>query len=66
MDSLVQSLFGIGLHLESCIGVDGESLLVRSEIDKSLHALHAVIGDISEHRGMNCLRNCFCRTGEER
>jgi hypothetical protein len=62
MDSLVQSLFGIGLRLESCIDADREPQAVRSEIDQSLHALHVVIGNITEHRGANCLRDCFCTT----
>ena len=63
MDSLVQSLFGIGLRLESCIDVEGEPQLVRDEIDQSLHALHVVIGNITEHRGVNCLRECLCKGG---
>ena len=65
MDSLVQSLFGIGLRLESCIGVESEQELVRDEIDQSLHALHVVIGSIAEHRGVNCLRDCLCKTGSQ-
>ena len=65
MDSLVQSLFGIGLRLESCIDVASEPQLVRDEIDQSLHALHVVIGNITEHRGANCLRDCICKTGSQ-
>jgi hypothetical protein len=60
MDSLVQSLFGIGLRLESCKDDIGEPMLLREEIDQAVHAMHLVIGNITEHRGMNCLRDCYC------
>jgi hypothetical protein len=46
-DSVVQSLFGIGLHLEHCME-STEDAELRAKIDASIHGLHGIIGQIRE------------------
>jgi hypothetical protein len=46
-DSVVQSIFGIGLRLETCL--DGsKDHTIRDQLDTSIHGLHAIIQRIRE------------------
>ena len=46
-DSVIQSLFGIGLQLEHCLD-STEDVELRAKIDTSIHGMHRIIGQIRE------------------
>ena len=52
-DSVVQSIFGIGLKLEHCLNVTGDPA-TRAWLDESIQSLHAIIGRVRERGDLHC------------
>jgi signal transduction histidine kinase len=56
LDSVIQSLFGISMRLQSALyALEAEPAVVREEIDASLDRMNILIGRIrSERTGLAC------------
>ena len=58
-DSVVQSIFGIGLQLEHCLD-STEDEATRARLDDSIRGLHDIIGRVRNRGELHCGTPCSC------